>query len=92
MRASLAGRKGEVVIICEVMGILPGLHLVDCSKVVGDSVDFYDLYTRITALIQPLITADALQRPDSGGRGPCSILSTPGLLFCSVHGVFPIVC
>jgi hypothetical protein len=68
MRATLAGRKGEVAIICEVMGILPGLHLVDCSKAAGDSVDFYDLYTRITSLIQPLITADALQRADSGGH------------------------
>lgn len=48
------------------MGVLPGVHLVDVSKVTGDSVDFYDQYARITELIQPIITADALQRAESG--------------------------
>lgn len=50
----------------EVMSILPGLHLVDFCKVTGDSVDFYNSYSGITELIEPLITADALQRADEG--------------------------
>lgn len=68
MRATLAGSRGPVVMTVEVMSILPGLHLVDISKVTGDSVDFYDLYARLTDLIQPLITADALKRAESGAR------------------------
>ena len=68
MRATLAGSRGLVAMTVEVMSILPGLHLVDISKVTGDSVDFYDLYARITDLIQPLITADALKRAESGTR------------------------
>ena len=55
------------------MGVLPGVHLVDVSKVTGDSVDFYDQYARITELIQPIITADALQRAESGA--PLALLS-----------------
>ena len=66
MRATLPGSKGPVVVSVEVMSILPGLHLVDVSKATGDSVDFYDLYARITGLIQPLITADALKRGEAG--------------------------
>ncbi len=50
----------------EVMSILPGVYLVDIAKVTGDSVDFYNSYAKITELVQPLITADALRRAESG--------------------------
>ena len=66
MRIVISGSKGPVELTVEVMGILPGVHLVDAGKVRGDSVDFYDIYSQITELIQPLITADALHRSDEG--------------------------
>lgn len=50
----------------EVMSILRGVYLVDASKVTGDSVDFYNAYAQITDIIKPLITADALRRPEEG--------------------------
>jgi hypothetical protein len=71
MRITLSGRRGPVEMTFEVMGVLPGLHLVDCCKVTGDSVDFYSAYSQITDLMQHLITADALQKlPDEGAPTP----------------------
>ena len=52
----------------EVMSILPGVYLVDIAKTTGDTVDFYNAYAKITELVQPLITADALRRADSGAQ------------------------
>ncbi|BDA49381.1 CBL-interacting protein kinase 23 [Coccomyxa sp. Obi] len=67
MRITLTGRRGAVEMTVEVMSILRGVHLVDASKVTGDSVDFYNAYAQITDIIKPLITADALRRPEEGG-------------------------
>ena len=58
--------RGQLEMTVEVMSILPGVYLVDIAKVTGDSVDFYNSYAQITELVQPLITADALRRADSG--------------------------
>ena len=58
--------RGQLEMTVEVMSILPGVYLVDIAKVTGDSVDFYNSYAKITELVQPLITADALRRADSG--------------------------
>lgn len=68
MRVSMAGARGQLEMTAEVMSILPGVHLVDIAKVTGDSVDFYNAYSQITDLVQPLITADALRRADSSGE------------------------
>ena len=68
MRISMAGARGQLEMTAEVMSILPGVHLVDIAKVTGDSVDFYNAYSQITDLVQPLITADALRRADSSGE------------------------
>lgn len=66
MRITLTGRRGAVEMTVEVMSILRGVHLVDASKVTGDSVDFYNAYAQITEIIKPLITADALRCPEEG--------------------------
>ena len=68
MRISMTGARGQLEMTAEVMSILPGVHLVDIAKVTGDSVDFYNAYSQITDLVQPLITADALRRADSSGE------------------------
>ena len=60
--------RGQLDMTVEVMSILPGVYLVDFDKVTGDSVDFYNSYAKITELVQPLITADALRRADSGQK------------------------
>ena len=67
MRITASGPRGQLEMTVEVMSILPGVYLVDIAKVTGDSVDFYNTYSKITELVQPLITADALRRVDSGG-------------------------
>ncbi len=67
MRITASGPRGQLEMTVEVMSILPGVYLVDIAKVTGDSVDFYNTYSNITELVQPLITADALRRADSGG-------------------------
>ena len=64
----MTGARGQLEMTAEVMSILPGVHLVDIAKVTGDSVDFYNAYSQITDLVQPLITADALRRADSSGE------------------------
>ena len=68
----MSGRRGTVEMTVEVMSILRGVHLVDASKVTGDSVDFYNAYAQITDIIKPLITADALRRPEEGTRLFCT--------------------
>ncbi len=66
MRITMTAPRGQLEMTVEVMSILPGVYLVDIAKVTGDSVDFYNSYAKITELVQPLITADALRRADSG--------------------------
>lgn len=66
MRITMTAPRGQLEMTVEVMSILPGVYLVDIAKVTGDSVDFYNSYGKITELVQPLITADALRRADSG--------------------------
>lgn len=66
MRITVSGRRGVVEMTVEVMSILRGVYLVDASKTTGDSVDFYNVYAQITDIIKPLITADALRRPEEG--------------------------
>ena len=66
MRITMTAPKGQLEMTVEVMSILPGVYLVDIAKVTGDSVDFYNSYAKLTELVQPLITADALRRADSG--------------------------
>ncbi len=66
MRISMTGQRGQLDMTVEVMSILPGVYLVDIAKTTGDTVDFYKAYAKITELVQPLITADALRRADSG--------------------------
>ena len=62
------GAEGQLDMTVEVMSILPGVYLVDIAKTTGDTVDFYNAYAKITELVQPLITADALRRADSGAQ------------------------
>ena len=66
MRITMTAPRGQLDMTVEVMSILPGVDLVDFDKVTGDSVDFYNSYAKITEHVQPLITADALRRADSG--------------------------
>lgn len=70
---TMTGPKGQLEMTVEVMSILPGVYLVDVAKVTGDSVDFYNAYSSLTALVQPLITADGLRRADSGENPSISV-------------------